>query len=39
MKKEYLLLEMELFFMEQQDIVTASDSQGDNDLGGDDMFD
>ena len=38
MKKEYLLLEIELFFMETQDIVTLSDSQAGNDIVGDDIF-
>ena len=39
MKKEYKFLEIELFLIEEQDIITMSDSQADNDIVGDDMFD
>lgn len=39
MKKEYLQLEIELLFLDKQDIVTASDSQADNDIVSGDIFD
>jgi hypothetical protein len=39
MKKEYISLEIELFFLNNQDVITASDWQADNDIVGSDIFD
>ncbi len=39
MKKEYIFLEIKVFFLDVQDVITTSDSQADNDVGGDDCFD
>ena len=39
MKKEYISLEIELFFLNNQDVITSSDSQADNDIVGSDIFD
>lgn len=42
MKKEYASLEIECWLLEKKDLITASagsdDSQKDNDLTSDDMF-
>ena len=38
MKKEYISLELELIFLQEQDIVTASPVD-DNDVPGSDIFD